>query len=69
MFDFYIDILKRDYILITAGHLSEVRKIGDLFSRKKNPKQLDSFIVLRLKHEPLARATGQPCLTYDNKLD
>ena len=28
-----------------------------------------SFIVLRFKHEPLARAIEQPCLTYDNKLD
>ena len=30
---------------------------------------IDSFIILGFKHEPLARATGQPCLTYDNKLD
>ena len=30
---------------------------------------IDSFIVFRFKHEPLARETGQPCLTYDNKLD
>ena len=30
---------------------------------------IDSFIVLRFKHEPLARVTGQPCLEYDNKLN
>ena len=30
---------------------------------------IDRFIVFRFKHEPLARATGQPCLTYDNKLN
>ena len=32
-------------------------------------KLIDSFIVLRFRSEPLAPATGQPCLTYDNKLD
>ena len=38
-------------------------------SEMDRTKLIDSFIVLRFKHEPLAWATGQPCLTYDNKLD
>ena len=37
--------------------------------KKKKKIDIDIFIVLRFKHEPLPRTTGQPCLTYDNKLD
>ena len=51
-----------------------VQNEGVQFTVKRNNNfhiafVIDSFIVLGFKHEPLARATGQPCLTYDNKLD
>ena len=38
-------------------------------SEMDRTKLIDSFIVLRFKHEPLAWARGQPYLIYDNKLD